>query len=322
MKAIRVHAPGGPESMKLEEVATPTPAAGQAQVKLEACGVNYIDVYFRTGAHKAPLPLTPGMEGAGTVTAVGPGVSDVKVGDRVAWTGVIGSYAQSLSVPTDRLVALPAQLTFKDGAAAMLQGLTAHYLVTSTWPLKKGETALVQAAAGGMGLLLCQMAKMRGATVIGTVSTEEKAALAKAAGADHVILYTKQDFEPEVKRITGGRGVDVVYDGVGASTFDKSLSCLRPRGYMILFGAASGPVPPLDLQVLNVRGSLFLQRPSLNHHIGSREELVQRAGEVLGWIKDGKVKLRIEHQFPLAQAAEAHRALEGRKTTGKILLIP
>ena len=322
MKAIRVHAPGGPESMKLEDVAAPAPGAGQAQVKLEACGVNYIDVYFRTGAYKAPLPLTPGMEGAGTVTAVGPGVSDVKVGDRVAWTGVIGSYAQTLSVATDRLVALPAQLTFKDGAAAMLQGLTAHYLVTSTWPLKKGETALVQAAAGGMGLLLCQMAKMRGASVIGTVSTEEKAALAKAAGADHVILYTKQDFEPEVKRITGGRGVDVVYDGVGASTFDKSLSCLRPRGYMILFGAASGPVPPLDLQVINVRGSLFLQRPSLNHHVGSREELVHRAGEVLGWIKDGKVKLRIEHQFPLAQAAEAHRALEGRKTTGKILLIP
>jgi NADPH2:quinone reductase len=322
MKAIRVHAPGGPESMKLEEVAAPAPAAGQAQVKLEACGVNYIDVYFRTGAYKAPLPLTPGMEGAGTVTAVGPGASDVKVGDRVAWTGVIGSYAQMLAVPSDRLVALPDKLTFKDGAAAMLQGLTAHYLVTSTWPLKKGETALVQAAAGGMGLLLCQMAKMRGATVIGTVSTEEKAALAKAAGADHVILYTKQDFEPEVKRITGGRGVDVVYDGVGATTFDKSMSCLRPRGYMILFGAASGPVPPLDLQVLNVRGSIFLQRPSLNHHIAAREELLQRAGEVLGWIKDGKIKLRIEHQFPLAQAAEAHKALEGRKTTGKILLIP
>jgi len=322
MKAIRVHAPGGPESMKLEEVAAPTPGAGQAQVKLEACGVNYIDVYFRTGAYKAPLPLTPGMEGAGTVTAVGSGVSAVKVGDRVAWTGVIGSYAQMLSVPADRLVALPDKLTFKDGAAAMLQGLTAHYLVTSTWPLKRGETALVQAAAGGMGLLLCQMAKMLGATVIGTVSTEEKAALAKAAGADHVILYSTQDFEPEVKRITGGRGVDVVYDGVGATTFDKSLSCLRPRGFMILFGAASGPVPPLDLQVLNVRGSLFLQRPSLNHHIAAREELLQRAGEVLGWIRDGKVKLRIEHQFPLAQAAEAHKALEGRKTAGKILLIP
>src|ERR1700704_455927 len=322
MKAVRVHTPGGPDALRLDDVPEPTPGPGQAVVKIAAAGVNFIDVYFRTGAYKAPLPLTPGVEGAGTVTAVGPGVSGVKVGDRVAWTGVIGSYAQMLAVPSDRLVTLPDKLTFKDGAAAMLQGLTAHYLVTSTWPLKKGETALVQAAAGGMGLLLCQMAKMRGATVIGTVSTEEKAALAKAAGADHVILYTKQDFEPEVKRITGGRGVDVVYDGVGATTFDKGLSCLRPRGYMILFGAASGPVPPLDLQVLNVRGSLFLQRPSLNHHIAAREELLQRAGEVLGWIKDGKIKLRIEHQFPLAQAAEAHKALEGRKTTGKILLIP
>ena len=322
MKAIRVHAPGGPESMKLEEVAAPAPAAGQAQVKLEACGVNYIDVYFRTGAYKAPLPLTPGREGAGTVTAVGAGVSDVKVGDRVAWTGVIGSYAQMLSVPADRLVGLPKELTFKDGAAAMLQGLTAHYLVTSTWPLKKGETALVQAAAGGMGLLLCQMAKMRGATVIGTVSTEEKAALAKAAGADHVILYTKQDFEPEVKRITNGRGVDVVYDGVGASTFDKGLNCLRPRGLMALFGAASGPVPPLDLQRLNAGGSLFITRPSLNHHIASREELMQRSTDLLGWIRDKRVTLRVEHQFPLEQAAEAHRQLEGRKTTGKILLIP
>ncbi len=322
MKAIRVHAPGGPESMKLEEVPAPSPAAGQAQVKLEACGVNYIDVYFRTGAYKAALPLTPGMEGAGTVTALGPGVTDVKVGDRVAWTGVIGSYAQTLSVAADRLVSLPAKLSFKDGAAAMLQGLTAHYLVTSTWPLKKGETCLVQAAAGGMGLLLCQMAKMRGASVIGTVSTEEKAALAKAAGADHVIIYTKQDFEAEVKRMTGGRGVDVVYDGVGASTFDKGLNCLRPRGLMALFGAASGPVGPLDLQRLNAGGSLFVTRPSLNHHIATRGELVQRSNELLGWIGDGKIRLRVEHQFPLEQAAEAHRQLEGRKTTGKILLLP
>ena len=322
MKAIRIHQPGGPEALQLDDVADPSPGSGQAAVKLAAAGVNYIDVYFRTGQYKAQLPLTLGLEGAGTVTAVGSGVSDVKAGDNVAWTGVPGSYAQMNVVPADRLVKLPAGVSAKDGAAAMLQGMTAHYLVKSSYPLKKGDTCLVHAAAGGMGLLLCQMAKMLGATVIGTVSTEEKAALAKSAGADHVILYAKQDFEPEVKRITEGRGVDVVYDGVGASTFDKSLSCLRPRGYMILFGAASGPVPPLDLQVINVRGSLFLQRPSLNHHIGSREELVQQAGEVLGWIKDGKVKLRIEHQFPLAQAAEAHRALEGRKTTGKILLIP
>jgi NADPH2:quinone reductase len=322
MKAIRIHQPGGPEALQLDDVADPSPGSGQVAVKLAAAGVNYIDVYFRTGQYKAQLPLTLGLEGAGTVTALGSGVSDVKAGDNVAWTGVPGSYAQMTLVPADRLVKLPSGVSPKDGAAAMLQGMTAHYLVKSSYPLKKGDTCLVHAAAGGMGMLLCQMAKMLGATVIGTVSTEEKAALAKAAGADHVILYTKQDFEPEVKRLTGGRGVDVVYDGVGASTFDKSLNCLRPRGYMILFGASSGPVPPLDLQVINVRGSLFLQRPSLNHHIGSREELVQRAGEVLGWIKDGKVKLRIEHQFPLAQAAEAHRALEGRKTTGKILLIP
>ena len=322
MKAIRIHTPGGPEALKLDDVPEPTPGPGQALVKLAAAGVNFIDVYFRTGMYKAPLPLTLGLEGAGVVTAVGTGVTDVKIGDTVAWTGVPGSYAQMAVVPADRLVKLPPGVEPKVGAAAMLQGLTAHYLVRSSYPLKKGDTCLVHAAAGGMGLLLCQMGKMLGATVIGTVSTEEKAALAKGAGAEHVILYTQQDFEPEVKRITGGRGVDVVYDGVGATTFDKSLNCLRPRGYMILFGAASGPVPSLDLQVLNVRGSLFLQRPSLNHHIAAREELLQRAGEVLGWIKEGKIKLRIEHQLPLAQAAEAHKALEGRKTTGKILLIP
>jgi len=322
MKAIRIHTLGGPEALQYDDVAEPTPGAGQAVVKLAAAGVNYIDVYFRTGVYKAPLPLTLGLEGSGAVTAVGAGVTDVKVGDAVAWTGVPASYAQMTAVPADRLVKLPSGVSPKDGAAAMLQGMTAHYLVKSSYPLKKGDTCLVHAAAGGVGLLLCQMGKMLGATVIGTVSTEEKAALAKAAGADHVILYSKQDFEPEVKRITGGRGVDVVYDGVGVTTFDKSLSCLRPRGFMILFGAASGPVPPLDLQVINVRGSLFLQRPSLNHHIAAREELLQRAGEILGWIRDGKVKLRIEHQFPLAKAAEAHAALEGRKTTGKILLIP
>ncbi|HEX9409220.1 MAG TPA: quinone oxidoreductase [Methylomirabilota bacterium] len=322
MKAIRIHTPGGPEALKFDDVPEPTPGPGQALVKLAAAGVNFIDVYFRTGMYKAPLPLTLGLEGAGVVTAVGTGVTDVKIGDTVAWTGVPGSYAQMAVAPADRLVKLPPGVEPKVGAAAMLQGLTAHYLVRSSYPLKKGDTCLVHAAAGGMGLLLCQMGKMLGATVIGTVSTEEKAALAKGAGAEHVILYSQQDFEPEVKRITGGRGVDVVYDGVGATTFDKSLNCLRPRGYMILFGAASGPVPPLDLQVLNVRGSLFLQRPSLNHHIAAREELLQRAGEVLGWIKEGKITLRIEHQLPLAQAAEAHKALEGRKTTGKILLIP
>jgi NADPH2:quinone reductase len=322
MKAVRIHAPGGPEALTYEDVAEPTPGAGQAAVRLGASGVNYIDVYFRTGQYKAQLPLTLGLEGAGTVTALGPGVTDVKVGDRVAWTGVPGSYAQVTVVPADRLVKLPDGLSFKDGAAAMLQGMTAHYLAVSTYPLKKGDTCLVHAAAGGVGLLLCQMAKMRGATVIGTVSTDEKAALAKAAGADHVIVYTKTDFETEVKRLTGGAGVHVNYDGVGASTFDKGLNCIRPRGLMVLYGAASGPVPPLDLQILNTRGSLFVTRPSLNHHIASREELLERAGDVLGWIRDGKLKLRLEHQYPLAEAAAAHRALEGRRTTGKILLIP
>ena len=322
MKAIRVHAPGGPEVMKLEEIAEPTAGAGQAVVKIEAAGLNFIDVNFRSGTHKAPLPLTLGLEAAGTVTAVGAGVTDVKVGDRVAYTGIPGSYAQVNVAPADRLVKLPDKLTFRDGAAAMLQGMTAHYLTRSTYPLKKGDTALVHAAAGGMGLLLTQMAKMFGATVIGTVSTDEKAALAKQAGADHVILYSKEDFEAEVKRITGGRGVDVIYDGVGATTFDKGLNCLRPRGLMALYGAASGPVGPLDLQRLNAGGSLFVTRPSLNHHIASREELLQRSGDVLGWIRDGKINLRMETTFPLEKAPDAHRALEGRQTTGKVLLIP
>jgi len=322
MKAIRVHTPGGPEVMKLEEIVEPTAGAGQAVVKIEAAGLNFIDVYFRSGAYKAPLPLTPGLEAAGTVTAVGPGVTDLKPGDRVAYTGISGSYAQVNVCPADRLVKLPDKLTFRDGAAAMLQGMTAHYLTRSTYPLKKGDTALVHAAAGGMGLLLTQMAKMFGATVIGTVSTDEKAALAKQAGADHVILYSKQDFEAEVKRITGGRGVDVIYDGVGATTFDKGLNCLRPRGVMALYGNASGPVGPLDLQRLNAGGSLFVTRPSLTHHIASREELVQRSGDVLGWIRDGKINLRVETTFPLEKAPDAHRALEGRQTTGKVLLIP
>lgn len=322
MKAIRVHTPGGPEVMKLEEVPEPKAGPGQAVVKLEAAGLNYIDVYFRTGTYKAPLPLTPGLEGAGTVTQVGDGVKDLKVGDRVAYTGIPGSYAQMNVCPADRLVKLPDKLSFRDGAASMLQGMTAHYLTRSTYPLKSGDTCLVHAAAGGMGLLLTQMGKMFGATVIGTVSTDEKAALAKQAGADHVILYSKQDFVAEVKRITGNRGVDVIYDGVGATTFEKGLTCIRPRGVMALYGAASGPVAPLDLQLLNANGSLFVTRPSLNHHIASREELVQRSGDVLGWIRDGKLKLRVETTFPLDKAGEAHRALEGRKTTGKVLLIP
>jgi NADPH:quinone reductase len=322
MKAIRVHVPGGPDVLKLEDVPEPTPEPGKANVKLEAAGVNYIDIYFRTGLYKAPMPLTPGLEGAGTVMAVGPGVSDIKVGDRVCYTGVPGSYAQMNSVPADRLVKIPDGLSFRDGAAAMLQGMTAHYLAVSTFPLKKGDSCLVHAAAGGVGLLLCQIASMRGATVIGTVSTPEKAALAREAGADSTILYTQQDFAAEVKRVTNGRGVDVVYDSVGSTTFEKGFDCLRPRGMMVLYGQSSGPVPPFDLQVLNTKGSLFITRPSLNAYVMTRDELLERAGDVLGWIKDGALKLRIEHVFPLAQAADAHRALEGRKTTGKVLLIP
>lgn len=322
MKAIRVHAPGGPEVMRYEDVPAPTPKAGEAVVKVEAAGINYIDVYFRSGQYKAELPLTVGMEAGGTVSAVAPGVTDVKVGDKVAYTGVPGAYAEYATVPAARLVVLPGGLTPKQGAAAMLQGMTAHYLACSTYPLKPGDSCLVHAAAGGVGLLLCQIAKMRGARVIGTVSTEEKAKLAREAGADDVILYSTQDFEAEVKRLTGGQGVNVVYDSVGKTTFDKGFNCLRPRGMMALYGQSSGPVGPFDLQVLNAKGSLFVTRPSLNHHVASREELVQRAGELLGWIRDGKLKLRTEFEFPLKDAAEAHRALEGRKTTGKVLLIP
>jgi NADPH2:quinone reductase len=322
MKAIRVHASGGPEAMKVDDVPTPTPKAGEALVKLDAAGLNYIDVYFRTGQYKAELPLTLGLEAGGTVTAVGPGTTDVKVGDKVAYTGVPGAYAEYAVVAAARLVVLPAGLTTKQGAAMMLQGMTAHYLATSTYPLKAGDTCLVHAAAGGVGLLLCQIAKMRGARVIGTVSTDEKAKLAREAGADEVILYSKQDFEAEVKRLTDGKLLQVVYDGVGKTTFEKGFNCLAPRGMMVLYGAASGPIGAFDPQILNVKGSLFLTRPSLNHHIITRAELVQRATELGQWIKEGKLKLRVEFEFPLKDAAEAHRALEGRKTTGKVLLIP
>jgi NADPH:quinone reductase len=322
MKAIRVKALGGPEVLTLEDIPDPKPAPGEAVVKLEAAGLNYIDVYYRTGLYKTQLPITLGVEGGGVVTEVGPNVTEVKVGDRVAYSGVLGSYAQFAAVPAARLVKLPEGLDGKAGAAAMLQGMTAHYLSHATYPLKPGDWCLVHAAAGGVGLLLCQMAKMRGARVIGTVSTEAKAKLAREAGADEVILYTKQDFEAEVKRITGGAGVPVVYDSVGKTTFDKSLNCLAPRGVMALYGQSSGPVPPLDPAILNQKGSLFLTRPSLVHHTSTREELLQRSGDVLGWIKAGKLKLRIDLTLPLAQAADAHRQLEGRQTTGKVLLIP
>jgi len=322
MKAVRIHTPGGPEAMRYDDAPQPEPKAGEALVKVDAAGLDYIDVYFRSGLYKANLPLTLGMEAGGTVAAVGPNVTEVKVGDKVAYTGVPGAYAEYAVAPAARLVALPAGLSTKQGAAMMLQGMTAHYLACSTYPLKAGDTCLVHAAAGGVGLLLCQIARLRGARVIGTVSTDDKAKLAREAGADEVILYTKQDFVAEVKRLTGGKGLQVVYDAVGKDTFDKGFDCLAPRGTMVLYGQSSGPVGPFDLQTLNAKGSVFVTRPSLNHHIGSRDELLQRAGDLAGWIRDGKLKLRMEFEFPLKDAAEAHRALEGRKTTGKVLLIP
>jgi len=322
MKAVRVHTPGGPDVLKYEDVPEPQPKAGEAIVRIDAAGLNYVDVYYRSGLYKAELPMTLGLEAGGTVTAVGPNVTEVKVGDKVAYTGVAGAYAQYAAVPAQRLVVLPASVSTRQGAAAMLQGMTAHYLACSTHPLKKGDTCLVHAAAGGVGLLLCQIAKMRGARVIGTVSTEEKAKLAREAGAEEVILYTKQDFEAEVKRLTSGKGVQVVYDSVGKTTFDKGFNCLALRGLMVLYGQSSGPLGPFDPQVLNAKGSLFLTRPSLVHHVATRDELLARAGDLLGWIRDGKLRLLTDFEFALKDAAEAHRALEGRKTTGKVLLIP
>jgi NADPH2:quinone reductase len=322
VKAVRVHAPGGPEALRYEDVPEPRPKAGEAVVRVEAAGLNFIDVYHRTGLYKAALPLTLGQEGAGTVLAVAPDVKDVAPGDRVAWAGVFGAYADQAAVPAERLVKLPDGVDTRQGAAAMLQGMTAHYLACTVYPLKPGQTCLVHAAAGGVGLLLTQIAKLRGARVIGTVSTEEKARLAREAGADETIDYTKQDFEAEVRRLTGGKGVEAVYDSVGKTTFEKGFCCLAPRGMMALFGQSSGPVGAFDPQVLAQRGSLFLTRPSLFHYIATREELVARAGEVLSWVGDGRLKLRIGKEFPLRDAAEAHRALEGRLTTGKVLLVP
>jgi len=322
MKAIRVNAAGGVEALRLEDVPQPAAAAGQAVVKIAAAGVNFMDVYQRTGQYKTPLPLTLGQEAAGVVTAVGPGVTDVRVGDRVAYTSVQGAYAEYAAVPADRLVALPDGVSAQQGAAVMLQGITAHYLATSTYPLKAGDTCLVHAAAGGVGLLLVQIAKRRGARVIGTVSTTEKAALARDAGADEVIPYTERDFEAEVRRLTDGSGVQVVYDSVGKTTFDKGLNVLARRGMMVLCGQSSGAVGPLDPQLLNQKGSLFLTRPTIAHYIASRSELLARAADVLGWIRAGTLKLRIGLELPLAQAPEAHRRLEGRQTTGKVLLMP
>ena len=322
MKAVRVHNFGGPEVLKNEEIAVPEPKAGEARVKIEAIGLNYIDIYQRTGLYPLPLPFTVGREAAGLVDATGPNVTAVKVGDRVAYAMEPGAYAEYAVVPAWKLVPVPANVDSRSAAATMLQGMTAHYLTHSTYALKNGETALVHAAAGGVGLLLIQIAKNLGATVIGTVGTEAKADLAKQAGADHVILYTQVDFLPEVKRVTSGAGVHVVYDSVGATTFEKSLDCLRPRGCLALFGQASGPVPPFDLGNLAAKGSLFVTRPTLVHYMSDRRELLERAGDLFNWIASGKLKLRIEKTFPLAEAAEAHRQLEGRRTTGKVLLIP
>ncbi len=322
MNAIRVTKQGGPEVLTYEELPTPSPGPGEALVRLEAVGVNYVDIYQRAGIYKMAMPFTSGSEAAGVVEAVGPQVTEVRVGDRVAYAHVPGAYATYALAPVPKLVKIPNGVDARTAAAVMLQGMTAHYLTHSTYPLKQGDQALVHAAAGGVGLLLVQMAKMRGARVLGTTSTQAKAALAKDAGADHVILYTSQDFEAEVKRLSDGRGVQVVYDGVGKTTYEKSVNCLAPRGYMVLYGQASGPVPPIDPQVLSARGSLFLTRPTLGSYIATPDELRWRAGDVLGWVAAGRLKVRIDSTFPLAKAADAHRRLESRQSAGKILLTP
>ena len=322
MKAIRVQSPGGQDVLKYEEMSDPKPGPGQVLVKLHAIGVNFIDVYHRTGLYKLPLPFTPGMEGSGVVESVGTDVTEVQLGDRVAYAMAVGAYAELAVVPSRQLVKIPATMDFSGAAAVMLQGMTAHYLTHSTYAIQPGDTILVHAAAGGAGLLIAQMAKRRGARVIGTVSTEEKARLARSAGVDEVILYTQADFEAEVKRLTEGKGLPVVYDSVGKTTYEKSLNCLRPRGMMVLFGQSSGAVPPIDPGILAAKGSLYLTRPSLGHYSATREELVSRADDVIGWVSKGELKLRIEKTFALSDAAEAHRELESRRTTGKLLIIP
>jgi NADPH2:quinone reductase len=322
MKAVRIKKYGGPEVLSHEEIPVPEPKAGEARVKIEAIGVNYIDIYQRTGLYPLETPFTLGMEGAGIVDQVGEGVTEVSKGARVAYAMILGSYAEYAIVPAAKLAPLPQAIDAKSAAALMLQGITAHYLTHSTYDLKRGETALIHAAAGGVGLLLTQIAKLRGANVIGTVSTEAKAQLAREAGVDHAILYTQSDFAAEVKKITAGKGVHVVYDSVGQTTFEKSLDCLRPRGYLVLFGQSSGPVSPFDPAQLAAKGSLFLTRPSLAHYTLDRAELLQRANDLFTWIAAGKLQLRVETIFPMTEAAEAHHRLEGRKTTGKLLLLP
>jgi NADPH2:quinone reductase len=320
-RAIRIHAFGASSVMRYEEIPEPAPKPGEAVVSIEAVGVNFLDVYHRLGIYPIPLPITLGQEGAGKVRSVGEGVTSVKVGDRVAWTGIFGSYAEANAIPANRLVHVPAGLQTRQAAAIMLQGITAHYLATSTYPLKSGDTALVHAGAGGVGLLLTQIAKMRGARVITTVSTQEKAALSRAAGADEVVLYAEQAFDAEVKRITDGRGVQVVYDSVGLATFDKSLNSLAPRGMMVLFGQSSGKGDKIDPTILQ-KGSFYLTRPTIVHYAAERAELEQRTNDLFTWVQDGRLRLRTEFEFPLKDARAAHDALEGRKTTGKILLIP
>jgi NADPH2:quinone reductase len=322
LKAIHVRAAGGPEALEPVDLPQPVPGPGQVLLRVEAVGVNFIEVYQRTGLHPVPLPATPGTEAAGLVAAVGDGVVGFQAGDRVASTNVAGAYAEYGLVAADRLTLLPAGVSTRQAAAVLLQGMTAHYLATSTFALAPGDTCLVHAAAGGTGLLLCQVARKRGARVIGTVSTDEKAVLALGAGASDVIIYTREDFIERTKSLTGGAGVQVVYDSVGRTTFLRGLDCLAERGTMVLFGQSSGTVEPIDPRILQQKGSLFLTRPTLNHYIASPTELRSRASEVLGWVADGSLTVRIGAEFPLAAAAEAHRALEGRSTTGKVLLLP
>jgi NADPH:quinone reductase len=322
MKAIRVHETGGPHVLRYEDVPDPVPRPGELLVRIAAAGVNFIDIYRRTGLYSVPLPFTPGTEAAGTVAAVGDGVTGFSVGDRVAYEGPLGAYAELQAVPAAQAVAIPNGVTTDVAAAVLLQGMTAHYLATSTYPLSRGKTCLIHAAAGGTGGLLVQIAKRCGARVIGSVSTQAKAEIARGDGADDMIIYTTQDIVTEVKRLTGGRGVDVVYDSVGKATFDASLDCLRPRGYMVLFGASSGPVPPLDPQVLNRKGSLYLTRPTLGTYTATREEMVSRADDLFSWIRAGQLTVRIGQEFKLSDAADAQRALESGRTTGKLLLIP
>ncbi|WP_455382131.1 quinone oxidoreductase family protein [Salinispira pacifica] len=322
MKAIIVEKTGGPEVLTYRDADDPKAEKGEVVVKLSAIGVNFVDIYHRMGVYPTKMPFIPGQEGAGTVEAVGDGVTTVRTGDRVAFTNVHSAYAERIAAPADRLVKLPDNVSFNEGAAALLQGMTAHYLTSSTFPVGSGDTVLVHAAAGGVGLLLVQMAKKRGATVIGTVSTKEKADLAAEAGADHTILYTQADFQQEVERITGGRGVQAVYDSVGRDTFDRSLACLAPRGYLVSFGQSSGKVDMFDVYRLSAGGSLFLTRPTLGDYIATREELEERAGDVLGWISRGELSLRIGQILPLSEAEKAQAMLENRKTTGKVILVP